>query len=102
MKYIKIIFGKLASRKLIIKREKCDFYKHEVDFLGFVVGREGIKMDPTKIEKVLDWPEPEGQENRSHNILRQNEDGSLSPNTSILAAIITIESKTEQRLKKIY
>ena len=54
MKYIKIILGKLAPKKLMIKREKCDFYKHEIDFLGFIIKREKIKMDPTKIEKILD------------------------------------------------
>ena len=54
MKYIKIIFGKLVLRKFIIKGEKCDFYKYEVDFLGFLVEREKIKIDPAKIKKILD------------------------------------------------
>ena len=54
IKYIKIIFGKLAPQKLIIKRKKCDFYKYKIDFLGFIVKREGIKINPTKIEKILD------------------------------------------------
>ena len=35
-------------------KKKCDFYKHEVDFLGFIIGRERIKINPTKIEKILD------------------------------------------------
>ena len=54
VKYIKIIFGKLALRKFIVKGEKCDFYKYKIDFLGFMVRREGIKMDFIKIEKILD------------------------------------------------
>ena len=37
----------------------------------------------------------EGQEDRSHSILRQNENSLLSPNASILAATITIENETE-------
>ena len=53
VKYIKIILGKLALRKLIVKK-KCDFYKYKVDFLGFIIEREGIKIDSTKIEKILD------------------------------------------------
>ena len=53
MKYIKIIFEKLSPRKLIIKK-KYDFYKHEIDFLDFIIEREGIKMNLTKIEKILD------------------------------------------------
>ena len=54
VRHIKIILEKLAPRKLIVKGEKCDFYKYKVDFLGFMVEREGIKIDPTKIEKILD------------------------------------------------
>ena len=54
IKYIKIIFGKLAPRKLIVKREKCDFYKHEVDFLSFMIKHKGIKINFIKIEKILD------------------------------------------------
>ena len=33
MRYIKKILNKLFLKKFIIKREKCDFYKHEIDFL---------------------------------------------------------------------
>ena len=55
IKYIKIILEKLAPRKLIIKRKKYDFYKYKIDFLGFIIKREGIKINPIKIEKILDW-----------------------------------------------
>ena len=41
-----------------------------------------------------------GHEDWSHSILWQNEDDSLSPNSSILVATVTIESEIEQRLKK--
>ena len=54
IKYIKIIFRKLASRKIIIKEKKCDFYKYKIDFLGFMVGRKGIKINSIKIKKILD------------------------------------------------
>ena len=54
IKHIKIILGKLALRKLIVKREKCDFYKYKIDFLGFIIKRKGIKIDSIKIEKILD------------------------------------------------
>ena len=53
IKYIKIILGKLASRKLIIKK-KYDFYKYKIDFLGFIIKYERIKINFIKIEKILD------------------------------------------------
>ena len=37
---------------------KCDFNKPEVKFLGHVVGRDGIKVDPAKIAVIQEWPVP--------------------------------------------
>jgi hypothetical protein len=30
----------------------------EVDFLGVIIGPDGIKMDPSKLEAVRKWPTP--------------------------------------------
>ena len=30
----------------------------EVDFLGMIVSRDGIKMDPEKVNAILKWPKP--------------------------------------------
>ena len=37
------------------KPEKYKFYKKEVVFLGFLIDKKDIKMDFSKIKKVLDW-----------------------------------------------
>jgi hypothetical protein len=31
----------------------------EMEFFGFIVGREGLRMDPTNIKVLEDWPRPE-------------------------------------------
>ena len=41
-----------------MKAEKCHFCAKEQQFLGHVVGEDGIKPDPAKIEKVLNYPVP--------------------------------------------
>ena len=38
--------------------KKCEFWLPEVTFLGHIVGAEGIKVDPSKVEAVRDWPRP--------------------------------------------
>jgi hypothetical protein len=48
-KHIKFFLKKLINENLRIKTEKTEFYAKEVDFLGFVVGREGVKMDKKKV-----------------------------------------------------
>ena len=52
IRYIKTILDKLRPSKLLLGKEKCEFHKHKVDFLGFIVGRNGIKIDPEKTQKV--------------------------------------------------
>jgi hypothetical protein len=42
----------LKRRNLRLKPEKCEFHREEVDFLEFVVGRHGIRMNPEKIRAV--------------------------------------------------
>ena len=55
---VKKVMKLLDSRDLRLKPEKCEFHKQEVTFLGFVVGSEGIRMDPKKIAAIKDWPTP--------------------------------------------
>jgi hypothetical protein len=35
-----------------IKPKKTEFYKTEVKFLGYIVSREGLKMDKKKVEAM--------------------------------------------------
>jgi len=45
----------LEKRDLRLKPKKCEFHREEVDFLGFVVGRHEIRMDPKKIKAIKEW-----------------------------------------------
>ena len=59
VKHVKRVLQALKDHSLSVKIEKCEFHKTEVKFLGHIISREGIRMDPEKIEAVLDWPEPQ-------------------------------------------
>ena len=48
----------LRENKLYAKLSKCDFWLKEVSFLGHIVLVEGIKVDPIKIEAVVNWKLP--------------------------------------------
>jgi hypothetical protein len=37
---------------------KCEFFKTEVVYLGFIVGAVGVKMDPAKIKTIVEWQPP--------------------------------------------
>ena len=48
----------LRKEKLYAKFSKCEFWIREVKFLGHVVNREGIHVDPSKIEAIENWRTP--------------------------------------------
>ena len=37
---------------------KCDFFKDKIQYLGHVVTKEGISVDPKKIKAIEDWSVP--------------------------------------------
>ena len=59
LKDIEEVFGKLREAKLMSKESKCEFCASEIKFLGHIVGKDGRKVDPDKIEKVKEYPRPE-------------------------------------------
>ena len=52
--YLWIVLQILKEKQLYAKFSKCEFWLREVTFLGHVVYAEGIRVDPHKIETVLD------------------------------------------------
>ena len=51
--HLKIVLQTLREKKLYAKLNKCDFWLKEVSFLGHIVSAEGIRVDPIKIEAVV-------------------------------------------------
>ncbi|KAJ9535892.1 hypothetical protein OSB04_un000948 [Centaurea solstitialis] len=50
--YLRLILELLKTEKLYAKFSKCEFWIPEVHFLGHVVNKEGIHVDPAKIEAI--------------------------------------------------
>ncbi|XP_074336891.1 putative mitochondrial protein AtMg00860 [Apium graveolens] len=56
--HLKNILETLRQEQLYAKFLKCEFCLREVQFLGHIISIEGIKVDPVKIEAVLNWERP--------------------------------------------
>ena len=52
------VIRRLEENDLYVKLEKCRWKVREVEFLGVVIGLEGIKMEKGKVKEVLEWPTP--------------------------------------------
>jgi len=54
------VIKRLEENDLYVKPEKCKWKVRKVEFLGVVIGLEGIKMEKEKVKGVLEWPTPKG------------------------------------------
>ncbi|KAL8154567.1 hypothetical protein AgCh_000077 [Apium graveolens] len=56
--HLRITLGILREEQLYAKFSKCEFWRNEVQFLGHVINKEGVLVDPSKIEAVSNWERP--------------------------------------------
>eukprot|EP00253_Pinus_taeda_P027714 PITA_27714 len=57
-KHLGIILQTLREHQLYAKFSKCDFFKEEIQYLGHVITKDGIAVDPEKIKAIMEWPVP--------------------------------------------
>jgi hypothetical protein len=48
----------LSQHHLFLKQSKCAFGASEVEYLGHLVGKDDVRVDPKNIEDMQDWPHP--------------------------------------------
>ena len=58
VEHLRIVLQILKEKQLYAKLSKCEFWLEKVNFLGHVISGEGIAVDPSKIEAVLQWKPP--------------------------------------------
>ena len=58
LRHLQYVMKKLQQEKMIINLQKCTFMKEELVYLGFVISREGLKMDQEKVKEIFEWPSP--------------------------------------------
>nr|GEW06659.1 retrotransposon protein, putative, Ty3-gypsy subclass [Tanacetum cinerariifolium] len=56
--HLKLVLELLKKERLYAKFSKCEFWLLEVHFLSHVVNRNGIHVEPSKIEAVNNWKAP--------------------------------------------
>jgi len=61
---VRKVLLRLQEFNLFVKGEKCEFHKDQVDFLGFVLGSDGVSMHINKTSAIREWPEPRGSHTR--------------------------------------
>ncbi|WVZ52035.1 hypothetical protein U9M48_003130 [Paspalum notatum var. saurae] len=85
--HLRLVLQRLREYKLYAKFSKCEFWIDEVRFLGHVVSKGGIAVDPSKISTVTNWNKLEGARNTKGGYYRrfiENFSKIAKPMTSLL------------------
>jgi hypothetical protein len=57
-RHLHIILQRLREHHLYAKFSKCEFWLDTVKFLGHTISSDGISVDPSKVQQVMDWKPP--------------------------------------------
>src|SRR4051812_47418982 len=57
-KHLRLILAKLRDHKLYAKYSKCEFWLPKVTYLGHVISKDGIDVNPERVQDILDWTPP--------------------------------------------
>ncbi|MBW0552744.1 hypothetical protein O181_092459, partial [Austropuccinia psidii MF-1] len=56
--HMSTVLSGLRANNLFAKASKCLFHVSSVEYLGYVVSSECLKMDQAKVQQILNWPPP--------------------------------------------
>ncbi|KAL5850318.1 hypothetical protein ACOSQ4_008331 [Xanthoceras sorbifolium] len=56
--HLRITFSILRENQLFVKKSKCSFGCHELEYLGHIISEKGVAADNKKIQGMVDWPTP--------------------------------------------
>ena len=57
-KHVHEVLHHLRENGLYAHPDECHFSKDTVKYLGFILSKDGLEMDPSKVQTIQDWPEP--------------------------------------------
>lgn len=58
LKHVKQTIYVLKRENLYVKLSKCEFGKTHLNYLGHIVGGGELKIDPSKVAVIINWPKP--------------------------------------------
>ena len=58
LQHIQQVLNTLQQHQLYANLEKCLFGMTRIQYLGYIVDKHGVHVDPSKIQVIRDWPAP--------------------------------------------
>ena len=57
-RHLSIVLQTLRDKQLYAKLKKCELWLDRISFLGHVVTKDGISIDPGKVDAMSNWRRP--------------------------------------------
>jgi hypothetical protein len=61
--HIRLVLQVLREHHLYTKFSKCNFFQKQVHYLGHVISKEGVVVDPDTIRSIMEWTTPKDVSN---------------------------------------
>jgi len=58
VRHIDTVLKCLIEANIRVSQEKTNFFKESVEYLGFIVSKDGTRSDPKKVKAIQEYPEP--------------------------------------------
>jgi len=57
-RHVRTILRRVEETRLTLKASKYEFHTMEIEYLGYVISPQGLRMDEEKIRTIKEWKEP--------------------------------------------
>ena len=58
LEHLRHVLGLIRENQLYCKLSKCSFFQRELEYLGHLVGAQGVRVNPAKVTAVEQFPRP--------------------------------------------
>ncbi len=58
LRRIELVLSLPKDHELLLSPKKCEILKEEIAFLGLTVRKNGLRVDPKKVDMLKSWPKP--------------------------------------------
>ena len=57
-KHVRQVLQRLREYKLYARSSKCTFFTDTIEYLGHIIGSDGIRPNPAFVKAIIEFPQP--------------------------------------------
>ena len=94
--FLREVFKRLSAHNARLKRQKCEFFRTEIEFLGHLINGTEVKPPPAKVNAITGYPAPKDQKELQRFMGLLNYLREYIPDFSIIAEPLTYLLKKDR------